>query len=69
MSILFDEEKWKKNVSQYNLVEKDSGKTLETRYLLHDDAGLLNRIYAQEGRSADWREVNWESKSAKKKRK
>jgi len=69
MTISFDKEKWEKNVSQYNLVEKESGKALETRYLLHDDAGLLNRVYAQEGRDADWREANWESKSAKKKRK
>ena len=68
MTISFDKEKWEKNVSQYNLVEKESGKTLETRYLLHDDAGLLNRVYAQEGRDADWREANWESKSAKKKK-
>ena len=67
--IIFDEEKWNKNVSQYDLVEKETGKVLETRYLLHDDAGLLNRVYAQEGRSADWREVNWESKTGKKKRK
>jgi|TARA_B110001454_G_C12676007_1_gene415883 hypothetical protein len=67
--IIFDEEKWNKNVSQYHLVEREAGKVLETRYLLHDDAGLLNRVYAQEGRSADWREVDWELKTGKKKRK
>ena len=67
--IKFDEEKWNKNVSPYELVDKETGKPIEQKYLLNDDAGLLNRVYEREKRGYDWREINWEKKSNKRKKK
>ena len=66
--MLFDEEKWNKNVSLYDLVGED-GKVVEQKYLLHEDAGLLNRVYLKEERGVEWREVNWKKKTNKKKKK
>ena len=66
--MLFDEEKWSKNVSLYDLVGEDE-KVVEQKYLLHEDAGLLNRVYLREKRGIEWREVNWKEKTNKKRKK
>ena len=67
--IFFDEEKWNKNVAQYDLVEKETHKVLETKYLLRDAAALLNRVYMAEKRGVEWTEKGPSAKKTRKKKK
>jgi len=65
--IKFDQKKWDENVSSYVLVNIETGKTIEKKYLSNEDAGLLNRTYAREKRGQEWREVDWRKKTGRKK--
>ena len=67
--IQFDEEKWNKNVAQYDLVDLEDNKVLETKYLLRDDAALLNRVYMAEKRGVEWTEKGPSAKKTRKKKK
>lgn len=67
--IQFDEEKWNKNVAQYDLVDLEDNKVLETKYLLRDDAALLNRVYMAEKRGVEWTEKGPSAKKLRKKKK
>jgi hypothetical protein len=66
--IRFDEEKWNRNVAQYDLVDKESNKVLETKYILCDDAALLNRVYMAEERGVIWTERGPSAKKSRKKK-
>jgi len=66
--IKFDEEKWNKNVAQYDLVDTSDNKVLETKYLLRDDAALLNRVYMAEKRGIEWNEKGPSAKKSKNKK-
>ena len=66
--IFFDEEKWNKNVAQYNLIDKETNKILETKYIHREDAALLNRVYNAENRGVDWSEVGPSAKKSRKKK-
>ena len=65
--IKFDQKKWEENVSYYVLVDIETGETIEKKYLSHDDAGLLNRVYIRENRGHEWREIDWQKKTGRKK--
>ncbi|MAH48491.1 hypothetical protein CMI37_21880 [Candidatus Pacearchaeota archaeon] len=65
--IKFDKKKWEENVSLYHLVDINTGETIETKHLSHDDAGLLNRVYTRENRGHEWREADWKKKTGRKK--
>jgi len=65
--IKFDQKKWEENVSKYVLVDIDTDKTIETKFLLNEDAGLLNRVYTRENRGQEWRDINWQKKTGRKK--
>ena len=67
--IQFDEEKWNKNVAQYDLVDKSDNKVLETKYIHRDDAALLNRVYMAENRGVFWTEKGPSAKKTRKKNK
>ena len=67
--IKFDEEKWNKNVAQYDLVDKETNKVLETKYILRVDAALLNRVYIAEKRGVEWSEKGPSAKKFKDKKK
>ena len=67
--IKFDEEKWNKNVAQYDLVDKEDGKVLETKYIHREDAALLNRVYMAEKRGVEWTEKGPSAKKTRKKKK
>ena len=60
---LLNQEIWEKNVSQYVLVDTETGKTAKKGRLLNEDAALLNRVYARENRGQEWREVDWKKKT------
>ena len=66
--IFFDEEKWNKNVAQYDLIDKETNKVLETKYILRDDAALLNRVYIAEDRGVMWSERGPSAKKSRKKK-
>ena len=65
--IKFDQKKWDNNVSKYVLVDLGTGETIETKFLLNEDAGLLNRTYAREKRGQEWRDIDWQKKTGRKK--
>ncbi len=65
----FDEEKWNKNVAQYDLVDKETHKVLETKYIHREDAALLNRVYIAENRGVIWTEKGPSGKKSRKKKK
>ena len=67
--IIFDEEKWNKNMAQYDLVDKEDGKVLETKYIHREDAALLNRVYMAEERGVIWTERGPSAKKTRKKKK
>ena len=66
--IKFDEEKWNKNVGQYDLLDKETNKVLETKYILREDAALLNRVYNAEDRGVMWSERGPSAKKSRKKK-
>ena len=66
--ISFNEEKWNKNVAQYDLVEKETHKVLETKYILREDAALLNSVYMAEERGVIWTERGPSAKKSRKKK-
>ena len=66
--IQFDEEKWNKNVAQYDLVDLSDNKVLETKFLLREDAALLNRVYMAEKRGVSWTEKGPSAKKSRKKK-
>ena len=66
--IIFDEEKWNKNMAQYDLVDKEDGKVLETKYIHREDAALLNRVYMAEERGVIWTERGPSAKKLRKKK-
>ena len=66
--IKFDEEKWNKNVAQYDLVETSTHKVLETKYIHREDAALLNRVYMAEKRGVSWTEKGPSAKKSRKKK-
>lgn len=66
--IQFDEEKWNKNMAQYDLVDKEDGKVLETKYIHREDAALLNRVYMAEERGVIWTERGPSAKKSRKKK-
>ena len=66
--IRFDEEKWNKNVAQYDLVDKETNKVLETKYIHREDAALLNRVYMTEARGVIWTERGPSAKKSRKKK-
>ncbi len=66
--IQFDEEKWNKNVAQYDLVDLSDNKVLETKFLLRVDAALLNRVYMAEKRGVSWTEKGPSAKKSRKKK-
>ena len=66
--ISFNEEKWNKNVAQYDLIDKETNKVLETKYILRDDAALLNRVYIAEDRGVMWSERGPSAKKSRKKK-
>ena len=66
--IKFDEEKWNKNVAQYDLVDTSDNKVLETKYILRDDAALLNRVYMAEERGVIWTERGPSAKKSYRKK-
>lgn len=65
----FDEEKWNKNVAQYDLVDKETKKVIDTKYIHRDDAALLNRVYIAENRGVIWTEKGPSAKKLRKKKK
>ena len=65
--IKFDQKKWDENVSSYVLVDIETGETIEKKYLSNDDAGLLNRVYTRENRGQEWRDIDWQKKTGRKK--
>ena len=65
--IKFDQKKWEENVSYYVLVDIETGKTIEKKYLSHEDAGLLNRVYIREKRGQEYRLIDWQKKTGRKK--
>ena len=66
--ISFNEEKWNKNVAQYDLIDKETNKVLETKYILRDDAALLNRVYIAENRGVMWSEKGPSAKKSRNKK-
>ena len=64
--IFFDEVKWNKNVTQYNLIKLSDNEVLETKNLVREDAALLNIVYNRDKRDLAWTEIG---PSAKKNRK
>ena len=67
--IKFDEEKWNKNVAQYNMIDTETKKVLETKYILRTDAALFNRVYIAEERGVIWTERGPSAKKSKNKKK
>ena len=67
--ISFNEEKWNKNVAQYNLIDAETNKVLETKYILREDAALLNRVYIAETRGVMWTEIGPSAKKSRNKKK
>jgi|TARA_Y100001934_G_C11981675_1_gene598929 hypothetical protein len=67
--IRFDEDKWNKNVAQYDLVDKETKKVIETKNIHRDDAALLNRVYIAENRGVIWTEKGPSAKKSRKKKK
>ena len=65
--IKFDQKKWEEKVSYYVLVDMETGESLEKKYLTPDDAGLLTRVYIRENRGHEWREIDWQKKTGRKK--
>ena len=65
--IFFDEEKWNKNVAQYNMVNTETKKVLETKYMLREDAALLNRVYSADERGVMWTERGPSAKKSRRK--
>ena len=65
--IKFDQKIWDENVSYYVLVDLETGETIEKKYLTDEDAGLLNRVYTRENRGQEWRDINWQKKTGRKK--
>ena len=63
--IKFNQKKWDENVALYVLVDIETSKPIEKKYLLKEDAGLLNRVYGREQRGQEWRELNWKKKTGK----
>ena len=65
--IKFDQKIWDENVSYYVLIDIETGETIEKKYLTDEDAGLLNRVYTREKRGQEWRDINWQKKTGRKK--
>ena len=60
---------WNKNVAQYDLVDKETKKVIETKNIHRDDAALLNRVYIAENRGVIWTEKGPSAKKSRKKKK
>ena len=69
MTILFNKEVWDKNVTLYDLVDHETKKVIESKYILREDAALLNRFYVSQGRKEDWLEAGWQKDSRKSSKK
>ena len=67
--IQFDEEKFNKRMAQYDLVDKEDRKVLDTKYINREDAALLNRVYMAEKRGVVWTEKGPSAKKTRKKKK
>ena len=51
----FNEEVFNKKVGKYKLVDAKTDKTIEEKFVNHEDVGLLNRNYKSLKLNKEWR--------------